>query len=76
VVAPKVFRPSVTFSTAWWAVGFPVAALAIAALKYAQFRGTAPLWALAAALLIGLTLMLAVLCVRTVLIALNGKLLS
>jgi len=44
VVAPKVFRPSVKFSSAWWAIGFPMAALVNAALKYAQFRASAPLW--------------------------------
>lgn len=66
VVAPKVFRPSVGFSSGWWAIGFPVAALANAALKYAQFRGTGLHWALAIALLSGLSLAAGVLTVRTV----------
>ncbi len=76
VVAPKVFRPSVPFSAGWWAVSFPMAALANAALKYAEFRDSAPLWVLAIVLLVGLSLALAVLAVRTVLIVLNGKLLT
>lgn len=74
VVATKVFRPSVKFSAAWWAIGFPMAALANAALKYAQFRDSGPLWVLAAILLGVLSLALAVLTLRTVRIALNGKL--
>jgi tellurite resistance protein len=74
VVAPKVFRLSVGFSAAWWAIGFPVAALVNAALKYAEFRASAPLWVLAIVLLGALSLALMVLTVRTVGIALNGKL--
>ena len=74
VVAPKVFRPSVKFSPAWWAIGFPMAALANAALKYAEFRANGPLWVLATMLLGALSLALATLTVRTVRIAFNGKL--
>ena len=74
VVAPKVFRPSIAFSPAWWAIGFPMAALANAALKYAAFRASLPHWILAAVLLGALTLALAVLAVRTVRIALDGRL--
>lgn len=74
VVAPKVFRPSVRFSPAWWAIGFPMAALVNAALRYAAFRASGPLWVLATVLLGTLSLAMAVLTVRTVRIALNGKL--
>ena len=74
VLAPKVFRPSIAFSPAWWAISFPMAALANAALKYAQLRAAAPLWALAIALLVALTLALAVLTVRTLRFAFSGKL--
>jgi tellurite resistance protein len=74
VLAPKVFRPSINFSAGWWAIGFPMAALANAALKYAQLRGTAPLWAIALLLLGLLSVALAVLTVRTLRIAFNGKL--
>ena len=76
VLAPKVFRPSVKFQPGWWAIGFPMAALANAALKYAELRATGPLWLLAALLLGVLSLALAVLTVRTLRIALNGKLLG
>lgn len=74
VLVPKVFRPGVAFSPAWWAIGFPLAALVNAALKYAQLRATTPLWAIAIALLGVLTVALAVLTVRTLHIAFNGKL--
>ncbi len=74
VVAPKVFRSRAPFSPIWWTIGFPVAALVNAAMKYAQFRASTPLWILAIALLATLTLALAILTVRTVRIALNGEL--
>ena len=74
VLAPKVFRRSVKFSAAWWAVGFPVAALVNAAIRYAEFRASTPLWVLAVLLLAGLSVALAVMTVRTVHIALNGNL--
>jgi tellurite resistance protein len=51
-----------------------MAALANAALKYAQLRATAPLWTIAVLLLGMLTVALAVLTVRTLRIAFNGKL--
>ena len=74
VVAPKVFRPGVKFSAGWWAISFPMAALVNAALKYADFRASVPLWALAAMLLGALSLALAVLTVQTVRSAFNGQL--
>jgi len=74
VVAPKIFRPGVAFTPGWWAISFPMAALANAALKYAEFRASMLLWILAIVLLGVLSLALAVLTVRTVAIVLNGKL--
>jgi len=76
VLVPKVFRKEVPFAPTWWAISFPMAALAIAALKYAQAQGGAVLWGLAIALLGALTVALAVLTVRTLRIALNGQLFS
>jgi len=75
VVAPKVFRRSISFGPTWWAIGFPLAALANAALKYASVHPTLPLQALAIGLLLFLTGALAVLTVRTVHILFNGRLL-
>jgi tellurite resistance protein len=74
VIAPKVFRPSVKFSPAWGAISFPMAALVNAALKYAEFRASGPLWVVAIVLLGLLSLASVVLTVPTVQIALNGKL--
>lgn len=74
VVAPKVFRPGIKFSAAWWAISFPLAALVNAALKYAEFRGSGPLWVVAVLLLGGVSLALVVLTVQTVRDALNKKL--
>jgi tellurite resistance protein len=74
VVAPRVFRRSIRFSPAWWAIGFPLAALVNAALKYAEFRANGPLLVLAAGLLGALSLALAVLTVRTLRIAVDGRL--
>jgi len=75
VVAPTVFRRSVAFTPAWWAVGFPLAALANAALRYAAFTASRPLWLLAVALLGGLTLVLAWLSLRTLGSLFSGRLL-
>jgi tellurite resistance protein len=74
VIAPKVFRPGIKFSAAWWTIGFPMAALVNAALEYAEFRASEPLWVLAVMLLGALSLALAVLTVKTAQIAFNGKL--
>lgn len=74
VVAPKVFRPGIPFSPGWWGISFPMAALANAALRYAQVRESGPLWALAIVLLGVLSVALAVLLLRTVRIAVDGTL--
>ncbi|ANH68636.1 SLAC1 anion channel family protein [Mitsuaria sp. 7] len=74
VIAPKVFRPCIAFSPAWWGISFPMAALASAALKYAHHAGGLPLQTLAVVLLGVLSVALAVLFVRTVAIVLNGQL--
>ncbi|WP_457350499.1 SLAC1 anion channel family protein [Roseateles sp. P5_D6] len=76
VIVPKVFRRGASFSLGWWVIGFPLAALVNAALKYAQFRDSAPLWVIAIVLLGLLSMALAVLTVRTVWLALSGRLLS
>jgi tellurite resistance protein len=71
----KVFHPSVSFSPAWWAVSFPMAALSNAALKYAMHVGTWPLKLLAAALLLLLTVVLATLFAKTLAWLFSGRLL-
>jgi tellurite resistance protein len=76
LLAPRVFRRDVPFSPGWWAISFPMAALASAALKYAAAHDALVLHALALTLLAALTLAIAVLAVRTLHIAFSGRLLS
>lgn len=75
-VAPKVFRRGVPFASGWWAISFPMAALALAALKYAAYAQAWPLRAIALALLGLLSLAIVVLFVKTVRILFNGQLLA
>lgn len=75
-LAPKVFRRGIPFATGWWAIGFPMAALAIAALKYSMFVQTWPVKAIALILLGLLSVAILVLFIRTLHILLNGKLLA
>jgi len=76
VLAPKVFRRDVPFAPGWWAISFPLAALSNAALHYALAHPAWPLQAIAIAMLAFLTLALAVLTVRTLHIAIDGRLLA
>ena len=76
VLAPKVFRRSVPFGASWWAVSFPTAALSVAALKYAGAVKSAAVEGIAAAILVFLTVVIAVLFVRTLIILANGELLG
>ncbi|QOT77995.1 SLAC1 anion channel family protein [Cupriavidus basilensis] len=75
-LAPKVFRRGMPFASGWWAISFPMAALAIASLKYAMFVQAWPVKAIAIILLAMLTLAIVVLFVKTLHILLNGKLLG
>lgn len=71
----KVFRRSIPFAAGWWAIGFPLAALAISSLKYAAFVQVWPLTVLAIALLVFLSIVIAVLFFRTLRIIFDGSLL-
>jgi tellurite resistance protein len=75
-LAPKVFRKSIPFAAGWWAISFPMAALAIAALKYSMAVQAWPLKVIAIVLLAMLSIAIVVLFVRTLHILLNGKLLG
>lgn len=75
-LAPKVFRRGIPFASGWWAISFPMAALASAALKYAAFVQAWPITAIAILLLALLTLAIAVLFVKTLHILCNGRLLA
>ena len=72
----KVFRRGIPFAAGWWAVGFPLAALANTALKYAATVELWPLTGLALALLAFLSVVIVVLFYRTLRALFNGSLLS
>ena len=76
VASVKVFRDPAPFGPGWWAIGFPIAALANAALRYAAAHPSMPLTLVAGALLALLTAVVAVLAVRTTLFAASGRLLA
>ena len=75
-LAPKVFRRGIPFASGWWAISFPMAALAIASLKYSMFVQAWPVKVIALILLAMLSIAVVVLFVRTLHILLNGKLLA
>jgi len=74
VLAFKVFRNAAPFSPVWWSISFPIAALSNAALKYADAQQSLFLSLVAYGLLVFLTLALAVMLVKTVKMALDGRL--
>lgn len=75
-LAPKVFRKGIPFASGWWAISFPMAALASAALKYSMFVQAWPVTVIAIILLAMLSIAIVVLLVRTLHMLLNGKLLA
>ncbi len=64
-LSPKVFRRGIPFATSWWAVSFPMAALASAALQYAAYAGARGLNVVAGLLLLLVSAVVAVLFVQT-----------
>lgn len=74
VISGRLLMKTPPFSPAWWAVGFPVAALASAALMYAGSVGTLYLGVIAALLLLALTVCVFVLALRTVYALFTGRL--
>jgi len=76
VASVKVFRDPAPFAPGWWAIGFPIAALANAALRYAGAHPSTPLTWIAGALLAVLAAVVGVLAVRTALFTARGRLLA
>ncbi|MFK0089788.1 SLAC1 anion channel family protein [Pseudomonas sp. NPDC090755] len=76
VLSFKVFRRDVPFAPSWWAISFPLAALSNAAFKYAHAQGGVALQGLAWVILVLLTIVLAVLTVKTLASLFRGQLLS
>ncbi len=75
-LAFKVFRRGIPFAPGWWAISFPMAALANASLKYSMFAQSWPLTAIAIIILAILTIAIIVLFVRTLHVLFTGKLLA
>ncbi|MEQ5837553.1 hypothetical protein J3364_21170, partial [Marinobacter sp. NFXS9] len=75
-LAPRIFRSGVPFASGWWSVGFPMAALAISALKYSMFVQIWPLKVVAVSLLMFVTVTIAVLFLKTLKLIISGKLLA
>ena len=76
VITCIMLRSSPTFAPGWWVISFPMAALANAALKYDLARAVLPLHYLAGAILMLVTLTIAVLLLRTLYLLANGTLLQ
>lgn len=72
----KIFNRKVPFMLTWWAVGFPVAALCNAALKFSTHVKTEFITALAVVILIILNVVIAYIFVRSMHLLAKGKLLS
>jgi tellurite resistance protein len=76
ILATRIFRPSIPFAPGWWAISFPMAALANAAMKYAAAQDTTALHYLAGVILVIATLAIVVLFVRTLHMLVQGTLLA
>ncbi|MBA2939641.1 C4-dicarboxylate ABC transporter [Paenibacillus sp. CGMCC 1.16610] len=72
----KAVNKSIPFSTAWWAVSFPLAVLSNAASKYAQYVNTWPTKFIAAFILILTTFVIVIIFIRTIKHLISGKLLQ
>ncbi|WP_141502944.1 SLAC1 anion channel family protein [Paenibacillus luteus] len=71
----KIFKKSIPFSASWWAVGFPMAALSNAALKYAMFVHSWLLITISVIILAFVSIVLIVLFIRTIDMLFKGSLL-
>ncbi|MGO4306677.1 SLAC1 anion channel family protein [Cupriavidus sp. RAF12] len=75
-LSAKVFRKSIPFAASWWAISFPMAALANAAIRYAGHADhNTVLDGIAGLLLAALTVAIVILFVRTLHRLFTGRLL-
>lgn len=74
VLSPMVFRRAVSFSVAWWAISFPLAAFTIAFFRYAHAVDSEVLKHLALAMFIFLAAAIAIVFLRTLNEVLTGRL--
>ncbi|WP_373989570.1 C4-dicarboxylate ABC transporter [Duganella sp. BuS-21] len=76
IVAWRLVRRPAPFSPAWWAIGFPLAALSCAATMYANAAGGTGLRLIAFLLLVLLTVAIAALAARTLYALCSGRFLT
>jgi tellurite resistance protein len=76
IISYRLMVKPAPFSPAWWAIGFPMAALANSALMYSSAVAGKGLELIAATLLFLLTVSIAVLSIRTVYALVTGRLLT
>lgn len=76
VLFTKVFRRNLPFMITWWAVGFPIAAISNASLRYAAFAKTWYNTALAGTMLGILSLLVLYIFIRSSFLLAKGKLLQ
>jgi tellurite resistance protein len=76
IISYRLIARPAPFSSSWWAIGFPIAALSNSALLYAGAVGGRGLEVIAVLLLIVLTVAIAVLAVRTLHALATGRLLT
>jgi tellurite resistance protein len=76
IISVRLLRKPAPFSQAWWAIGFPMAALSNAALMYSSTVDSAVLWLIAVLLLFLMSASIFVLSIRTLHALLTGRLLT
>ena len=76
IISYRLIARPAPFSSSWWAIGFPIAALSNSALLYAGAVGGRGLEVIAVLLLVVLTVAIAVLAVRTLHALATGRLLT
>jgi tellurite resistance protein len=76
IIGYRLIVKPAPFSPAWWAIGFPMAALSNSALLYASAAGGNGLGLIAVFLLTAVTVSVVVLSVRTVYALFTGRLLT
>jgi len=72
----KVFRRNLPFMLTWWAVGFPIAAVSNAALKYAAYADKWYITLLAGIMLAVLSVIIAYIFIRSIFLLVRGRLLE
>ena len=76
VILPQIFKKGISFNINWCAIGFPVAALVSANIKYAIYTQFIAFKIIATLLILFLMVSILIISVKTLISLFNGKLLS